>query len=81
MARYNTAPVDSLKVDLIRRLLNDPVVNELWLKFVSMQNVATAKEREAIFQEYCHFRDKFLGLGPVVIPFVQGTNRGYIKRS
>lgn len=64
------------KINLVKNMLNDPIVNELWLKFIHLGNIkANYKEREVAFQEYCHFRDKYLGLPPLRIEGIQGTNR------
>lgn len=68
------------KVKLIESMLADPIVNELWLKFVNLglpnpSNTALIKAREIAWNEYCYFRDQYLGLPPLVVPHIQGTNR------
>jgi hypothetical protein len=74
--RYDTSPVHPEKINLIKNMLNDPIINELWLKFIHLGSIkASYKERERVFQEYCHFRDLYLGLPPLIITPIQGTHR------
>lgn len=74
--RFNDDHVAIEKINLIKNLLSDPVVGECWNRFVRLGEInATPKEREIAFQEYCHFRDQFLGLPPLVITPIQGTHR------
>lgn len=69
-------PVHPEKIKLIQEMLADPIVNELWLKFVNLgHGFGNIKARDKAFQEYCHFRDKYLGLPPLQIQGIQGTNR------
>lgn len=65
MARYNNAPVDQLKINLIKDMLSSPLVNYAYNNFVNLgNNGGTFKERENAFTEYCRCRDLYLGLTP-----------------
>ena len=81
--RFNDAPVSPEKINLIINLLNDPEVNLLWREFVMLgqpvvdSHKSLLKQREEAFQRYAKARDKFLGLPPLVIEPVQGTQSRY----
>lgn len=76
MKKFDAAPVSDLKIQLIKDLLNNPVVNELWLQFIHLGNHGgSAKEREKVFQEYAHFRDMFLGLPALKLQPIQSEHR------
>lgn len=74
--KFNTAPVDSLKIKLINDLLSSHPVNELWLKFVELgKHGGSIKDREKAFAEYCYFRDQYLGLKPLVLQGISSEHR------
>ncbi|HNC40312.1 MAG TPA: hypothetical protein PK522_00860 [Nitrosomonas sp.] len=62
--KFNNAPVDPLKIQLIHDMLNSPEVNALWLEFVHLGNVPQVKHelRAIAFNRYAKARDAFLGL-------------------
>lgn len=64
MIRYNAAPVDPLKIQLIQDMLSSPLVNALWLEFVHLGNVpgVRCELREKAFDNYATARDLYLGL-------------------
>lgn len=69
-------PVHPEKIKLIQNLLNDPIVKECWDRYVNLGVLnASFVQREKAFQEYCHFRDLYLGLPPVKLEGIQGTNK------
>lgn len=76
LKKYNDDHVPAEKIKLINDLLSDPIVNETWCRYVRLGEInASVSEREKAFQEYCHFRDLFLGLPPLKITPIQGTHR------
>ena len=73
-------PVQPEKIQLIHDLLNSYPVNELWLEYVRLGMYGgTYKEREKAWNEYCVFRDKYLGLPPLSVPSIQQTYRDRIR--
>jgi len=76
MARFNTAPVQPEKIQLIKDLLNDAIVGDYyhqWLRLKSSN--AHIQIINKAFTEYAIARDRWLGLPPLVIQGIQGTNR------
>ena len=64
MHKFNTAPVDPLKIQLIQDMLSSPLVNALWLEFVHLGSIPGVRYelREKAFNNYATARDAFLGL-------------------
>lgn len=64
-------PVAPEKIQLIKDMLSDPSVNELYLKYVNMPlpvhngDTKTIYSRHAAFRAYAAARDVFLGLPPL----------------
>jgi hypothetical protein len=63
-------------IQKIYDLLHSHPVNELWLKFVDLGKYGgTFKEREKAFNEYCYFRDLYLGYKPLVLQGISAEHR------
>ena len=63
-----TGPIAKEKIQLIKDLLNDPEVNQLWVACVRMAAPESPNDyklinaRKAAFLRYAIARDRFLGL-------------------
>lgn len=82
MLRFNTAPVPEERIEMITKLLNDPLVGEAWLAYTTLGQMASPtvsfiNARDKAWREYARLRDEYLKLPPLVIPIMQGTQNRY----
>lgn len=69
--RYNTAPVHPEKIQLIQSMLNSPLVKQAWDRLQALPHPehsserALREQRKKTWDEYCFYRDQFLGLPPL----------------
>lgn len=76
MKKFDNSPVQPLKIQMIKDLLDSQPVNDLWCEFIRLGNHGgTSKQREDMFQRYADARDAFLGLPRLKITPIQAERK------
>jgi hypothetical protein len=67
MAKYDQAPVQELKIKMIKDILNHPTVNFYYFEWLRLKYInAPHKEIDIAFRSYAKQRDLIGGLPPMV---------------
>ena len=81
MSRFDNAPVQELKIQMIKDILNHPTVNYYYHEWLRLKQIAAPfKDIEVAFMSYAKQRDLIGGLPPLIaIPESQSTNKRYMR--
>lgn len=81
MSKFDNAPVQELKIQMIKDILNHPTVNFYYFEWLRLKFInAPNKDIEIAFRAYAKQRDIIGGLPPLVtVQESQSTNKRYLR--
>lgn len=81
MSRFDNAPVQELKIQMIKDILNHPTVSYYYHEWLRLKQIsAPLKDIDAAFRMYAKNRDLVGGLPPLItITESQSTNKRYMR--